>query len=234
MRPLKKYSFVVLILLFSKIGIGQNFYFSNGDSLSATFEINDYSWVHTKIKNESDSSVIFQWELITFIQPESWEFGICDFIYCYTLGETTGIMEPVEANSEQGFLTINVEADIADTGFYQIAVWDIAYPEAKDTLSATLIATPSYSSLSKIPATKISPTIYYDSQSVNLSIKNPTESNVCLTIYNTLGELILDAIIIEAFSEKRVDLSSLNTANYIAKIQMPEKNTFCVTQFYKQ
>jgi hypothetical protein len=141
---MKKLVWLLGTCVYSTFVNAQNFEFVAGDTLVRTFYLNDYTTAHTAIANHADAAVTFQWELITFDHPAGWEFSLCDYPLCYTLGETTGTMDPAGPYSTHAFLSINVEAVSVDTGFYQIKVWDQLLPELTDTLTVQMIAAPAF------------------------------------------------------------------------------------------
>lgn len=204
----------------SLFGIGQNFEFVAGDTLERTFEINDYSIAHTKIKNWSAASVIFNWEIITFNHPAGWEFSLCDLPFCYTSGETTGSMLPASPLSEEAFLTVNIEALYPDTGFYQLAVWDDEIPEDRDTLTAIMIATPAYSAVIENLDLKAPVSVYFNPLTKQISLKNTTEQTFTGTLYNLAGKSVLE-LDLSAFEKNDLPVSGYAKGLYILRFSNP-------------
>lgn len=185
---MKRIRIFLLLLILPAFSWGQSFYFTSGDTIVKTFEINDYTWAHTKIMNERDTSVIYQWEIITYNHPDDWEFSICDLPYCYTMGETTGTMYPATAHSTDAFLTVNIDANVPDTGFYQLTVWDQEFPTAKDTLTIKMIATPAYSGIDEENLTE--PVFYFQETNSQFRIHNPTNDELTCVLFDMNGKVI--------------------------------------------
>ncbi len=204
----------------------QNFVFASGDSLIKVFETDTYSWAHTKIQNLSEEPVVFKWEIITYDHPVEWEFSICDLPYCYTMGEMNGTMHPATAESEDAFLTLNIDAPNVDTGHYQIKVWDELIPESPDTLNITMIATPAFSAIEK-PHQNARPSLLYNSEKQIAILKNPLNVPVSYEVYNLFGQLVHSSLI-EPESEISISLNSYESGNYIVQYGNHEHS------FYKE
>lgn len=210
----------ISIFLHSLIGIGQNFEFVAGDTLERTFEINDYSIAHTKIKNWSAASVVFNWEIITFNHPAGWEFSLCDLPFCYTSGETTGTMLPAGPLSEEAFLTINIEATYPDTGFYQIAVWDEEFSEERDTLTVVMIATPAYSIITENRDFQTPISVYFNLLSNQINLKNTSEQSFSGILYNLTGTVIMEFDLL-AFEQTDLPVSGYAKGLYLIRFSNP-------------
>ena len=113
----------------------QNFTFTEGNYIEKTIEIESFEDAETKIVNESDVEVTFVWELITFENPETWDYSLCDYTVCYTDGETTGTMTPVPAGSSFAFLRNSIYANAEGMATYRFVVYDQALPDDKDTVT---------------------------------------------------------------------------------------------------
>lgn len=202
-----------LLIFTAHFSRAQNFVFTSGDSLTKIFETDTYSWAHTQIENLSDEPVVFKWEIITYDHPLEWEFSICDLPYCYTMGEMSGTMYPATAESEDAFITLNIDASNVDTGYYQIKVWDELIPENPDTLDITMIATPAFSVIDKT-SNDISPSFQYNSQKQIAILNNPLKSSINIEIYNLTGQLI-ESFQIETESKISISLTSYESGHYI-------------------
>jgi hypothetical protein len=218
---LSRLFFTLLIALAVTPLSAQNFIFTNGDSLVEQFEINDYSWAHTKIENLSATAVVYKWEIITYNHPESWLFSICDLPYCYTMGEMSGTMYPAAGESIDAFITLNIDAATVDTGFYQIKVWDELLPENPDTLDITMISTPAYSNVFEL-VKDASPTFLIQWKSKSLDLKNPSKEVVFFDFYNQMGQLILTTQL-GPISHKNIPLENLQSGIYIGRCRNNEK-----------
>jgi hypothetical protein len=212
---MKKLVWLLGTFVYSTLVNAQNFEFVAGDTLVRTFYINDYTTAHTAITNHADETVIFQWELITFDHPAGWEFSLCDYPLCYTLGETTGTMDPANAHSSQAFLSINVEAITEDTGFYQIKVWDQLLPELTDTLTIQMIAAPAFAQ-TIVTADIIQPFLRVIGS--ELLIYNPLTENLNCSIYGLNG-VICKEFILNSTTWQNISLSQFPKGIYFVEFK---------------
>jgi hypothetical protein len=215
LSAMKKLVWLLGTFVYSTLVNAQNFEFVAGDTLVRTFYLNDYTTAHTAITNHADEAVIFQWELITFDHPLGWEFSLCDYPLCYTLGETTGTMNPAGPHSNHAFLSINVEAISVDTGFYQIKVWDQLLPELTDTLTVQMISEPSYAKIIEGEET-IQPLVRIIGS--ELLIYNPLTENFNCTIYGLNG-VICNEFILNSTSWQNISLSQFSKGIYFVEFK---------------
>lgn len=215
LSAMKKLVWLLGTFVYSTLVNAQNFEFVAGDTLVRTFYINDYTTAHTAITNHADETVIFQWELITFDHPVGWEFSLCDYPLCYTLGETTGTMNPAGPLSNHAFLSINVEAISVDTGFYQIKVWDQLLPELTDTLTIQMIAAPAYAQTIET-ADIIQPFLRIIGN--ELLIYNPLTENLSCSIYGLNG-VICNEFMLGASAWQNISLSQFPKGIYFVELK---------------
>jgi hypothetical protein len=129
-----------LLMALPCIGLAQNFSFVSGNLVEEEINLEAFEIANCNILNESDESVIFVWELILFDNPEDWDFSVCDYVLCYTEGETTGTMTAVDGESEEAFIRANIYALTPGVGTYKFTVWDESIPDAKDTVTFIVTA----------------------------------------------------------------------------------------------
>lgn len=223
---MKIFGWIIGTIGCSTLGLAQNFEFTAGDTLVRTFYLNDYTTAHTTITNHSDEDVVFEWELITNDHPEGWEFSLCDYPLCYTLGETIGTMNPAGPHSNHAFLSINVEAVSVDTGFYQIVVWDQLLPELTDTLTVQMISIPSYASQLELSETS-QPIIQLNGS--DLLIYNPLNESLHVQICGLNGSIYLEFEVV-ANNVTHVSISHLSKGIYLASFQNNQQ-TFPIIRF---
>lgn len=223
---MKILAWIIGTIACSTLGTAQNFEFTAGDTLVRSFYLNDYTTSHTTIANHSENEVVFEWELITFDHPEGWEFSLCDYPLCYTLGETTGTMNPAGPHSNHAFLSINVEAISVDTGFYQIKVWDQLLPELTDTLTVQMISIPSYASQIELNET-FQPIIRLIGD--ELMVYNRLNESIFIKIYDLNGSIHKE-LELAGNNFAQVSVSHLSKGIYLASIQSTEQQ-FPVIRF---
>lgn len=215
LSAMKKLVWLLGTFVYSTLLHAQNFEFVAGDTLVRTFYLNDYTTAHTAITNHADETVIFQWELITFDHPAGWEFSLCDYPLCYTLGETTGTMDPAGPHSNHAFLSINVEAISVDTGFYQIKVWNQLLPELTDTLTVQMIAAPAYAETIEV-AEIIQPFVQIIGS--ELLIYNSLTENFNCAIYGLNGA-ICNEFILNSTTWQIISLSQFPKGIYFVEFK---------------
>ncbi|NOQ71389.1 MAG: T9SS type A sorting domain-containing protein [Crocinitomix sp.] len=173
-------------------GVSQNFDFVSGNLVEKTITIEEFENGESKILNSSDEAVVFEWEMITFDQPATWDFSICDYTVCYTEGETTGTMTTVDGGSESAFLRVNVLADIAGVGTYEFVVWDQAMPDDTDTLTIVLTAEGSASINEALTADKLTVTAPINDQ---MFISNKSGEMATYTVMNISGQVLANGFV---------------------------------------
>ncbi len=181
------FTFLVAAALLPYTVTAQNFSFLSGDLVEKDITIEEFENGESKILNSSDESVVFQWEMITFEQPETWEFSICDYTVCYTDGETIGTMTEVGAGSESAFIRVNVFADVAGVGTYEFVIWDQALPDDTDTVTIILTAVGSASINEALTADKLTVLAPVNDE---MFIANTSSELANYTILNISGQVV--------------------------------------------
>ncbi|MFT5820265.1 MAG: hypothetical protein ACI8ZM_001504 [Crocinitomix sp.] len=172
--------------------IAQDFSFVSGDLIEKTIIVEEFENGESKILNSSDEDVVFEWEMITFDQPETWDFSLCDYTVCYTEGETTGTMTSVGAGSESAFMRVNVVADIAGVGTYEFVIWDAALPDETDTLTIILTAEGSASINESLTADKLTVTAPINDQ---MFVTNNSGELATYVVVNISGQVLANGFV---------------------------------------
>ena len=197
-------------------GIAQDFSFVSGDLIEKDITLDEFENGESKILNASEESVVFEWEMITFDQPGSWEFSICDYTVCYTEGETTGTMTAVDAGSESAFMRVNVQADVGGVGTYQFVIWDQAIPGETDTLTIILTADGGNASIDEsLTADKLSVTAPINDQ---MKITNKSSELATYTLMNLSGQTIANGFV-GPHENVMFQTSDLNSGLYLFSFQ---------------
>jgi len=222
---MKWFSLLFFVSIIQIQGNTQVLSFVAGDTIITYFDVDDYTPAHTKISNLVDSSVIFHWKIVTYDHPIEWEFSLCDYPMCYTGGEMEGIMDPVSALSNEAFLTVNVEATYADTGFYQIMVWNENHLAQADTLTVIMIAGISFSETSFFIPNK-TPSVRFVYENQSLCFSNPQNKPIHFEISDLMGRRAFE-LIVEPQSDFLLNTNFLNETMYIVHTQnFPENFEF--------
>lgn len=187
----KLYTLVTALTLVSHIGNAQNFSFTEGNLIEKDIILEEFETAESKILNESDESVTFEWEMITFDNPFGWEFSLCDYASCYTSGETSGTMTAVDGGSESAFFKVNVYASNAGVGTYSIVCWDQALPDDKDTITFILTASEGSSGIEEANAANIS--ARYMNQTIQFD--NNSAETVNYTVYSISGQALTNGVL---------------------------------------
>ena len=88
--------------------------------------------------NTTTDTIHLQWQKVSEIVPLLWEASVCDNQICNTTLVNNGTMNPVIPN-EYGLLLLHITAHVNyGTATVRYAVWDIANPAMKDTLTYIL------------------------------------------------------------------------------------------------
>ncbi len=89
-------------------------------------------------QNITTDTLQLQWQKISESAPLLWEASACDNTICYTILVNSGMMNPIYP-SDYGFLLLHITPHVNyGTAVVCYAVWDIANPAMKDTLTYIL------------------------------------------------------------------------------------------------
>ncbi len=88
--------------------------------------------------NISTNNITLMWKKIYESVPPIWEASVCDNAFCNTSLVDNGIMNPIFPN-DFGLLLLHITPHVNyGTAVVRYAVWDIANPALKDTLTYIL------------------------------------------------------------------------------------------------
>jgi len=213
MKTLFTFLFAATLIPFS--GISQNFSFVSGDLVEKEITLNEFENGESKILNSSDESVVFEWEMITFDQPETWDFSICDYTVCYTEGETAGTMIAVDPGSESAFIRVNAFADVAGVGTYEFVIWDQAFPDDTDTLTIILTALDNASINEALTSDKLTVTSPVNDQ---MFVSNKSGEMATFAVLNLSGQVISNGYV-GPHENITIQTSDLNSGLYFLSFQ---------------
>jgi hypothetical protein len=213
MKTLFTFLFVATLIPFT--GIAQNFSFVSGNMIEKDIVVEEFENGESKILNSSDVDVVFEWEMITFDQPATWDFSLCDYTVCYTEGETTGTMTSVPAGSETAFMRVNVVADVAGIGTYIFVIWDAAIPSETDTLTMVLTAEGSASINESLTADKLTVAAPINDQ---MFINNKSGEMATYVILNISGQVLANGFV-GPHENATISTSGYNTGLYFFSFQ---------------
>ena len=129
----------VAILVAAHISFAQTYSITPNDTIEVTGVLEDLQTLTISQLNNTTDTLYFKWEKISESVPANWEASVCDNFFCYTVLMDSGITNPVFP-ADSGFLLLHVTPHVTyGTAIVRYAIWDIANPSLKDTL--TFIAT---------------------------------------------------------------------------------------------
>ncbi len=156
-------------------------------------------------------TLVLKWKKVSEFIPLHWEARICDNSFCYASLADSGLM-----NSGDGFLEIYITSHIDfGTAIIRYAVWDVAYPLQKDTLTYIIHVNGTSGINEEFSSNGMrvypNPTL----SSINLYSKNDWR-NAEMTLRNVIGELVFTYIINN--SNSVIDISQLKPGIYFLQI----------------
>jgi hypothetical protein len=126
---------VSLLSLCSAAGSAQTYTLSPGDTLTLDCLLEDYQDLVFTQDNISAGTIQLKWEKISASVPAGWDMKICDNKLCYNGLEQSEEMLPVGPGGK-GILALKVNPRInPGTAVVRYAVWDMAVPSLRDTLT---------------------------------------------------------------------------------------------------
>lgn len=139
------------------------------DTIKITGMMEDLETLSIRQLNTSADTIQLQWEKVSESVPLAWDASVCDNAFCYTSLLDGGAMNPI-APLDYGFLLLHITPRVEfGTAVIRYAVWDIANPIRKDTLTyiLTVGAATSVDDVRDQPASHLFP--------------NPATNNINLT-----------------------------------------------------
>lgn len=224
MKIISMKTLFTLLIVAPFVGFSQNFSFVAGNLVEKEIGLEEFENGESKILNSSDESVVFEWEMIVFDNPEGWDFSICDYTVCYTMGETEGTMTAVDGGSETAFMRVNTYANAPGVGTYTFVVWDQAIPEETDTITFVITALDASGIEEALTADKIGVT-YSNANQIKLFNNSGMEANYSLL--NISGQVIGQGV---AGSHQNSTLPVNNLTKGIYFISFTEKGKTIKTQ----
>lgn len=214
--------FTLAVLLISTFSLvrAQGLTFIGGDTVNYSGQ-SDGNMVYgvSYCKNNTASSMDVAWKVIDTVGPSAWEYpGFCDKNLCYLfqINSTHGF---TLAANEQGIMKIEVIGNcVAGTGHATLMVWNQA-----DSANSVIIvpyvarlnqAAACVAGISTVEASRIALYPNPVKEEAHLSLPSSFTAGQ-IDIYNLIGSKVFSQAVTR---EKELDLSSLGTGLYIARI----------------
>lgn len=129
---------VAAIFAATDISFAQSFSNTPNDTINIVGIMEDLETLSIQQFNTTTDTIHLQWQKVSEIVPLLWEASVCDNQICNTTLVNNGTMNPVIPN-EYGLLLLHITAHVNyGTATVRYAVWDIANPAMKDTLTYIL------------------------------------------------------------------------------------------------
>lgn len=129
---------VAAIFAATDISFAQSYSNIPNDTINIVGMMEDLETLNIQQQNISTDTIRLQWEKVSENVPALWEASVCDNRVCYTSLVDSGSMNPINP-VDYGFLLLHITAHVNyGTAVIRYAVWDIANPTLKDTLTYIL------------------------------------------------------------------------------------------------
>lgn len=179
---------VVAVIATTGFVSAQSFYNTPNDSI---YQVGTFDNLHTlsiQQVNLTSDSIILQWQKVSESLPADWEASVCDNANCNTTLLNSGTMAPI-VPGEYGLILIHITPyKNAGTAIIKYAVWDIATPTMRDTL--TYILTVNATSSTTEIQTKNTCSIFPNPASENIFISTEIAMDYTYLITDAVGRII--------------------------------------------
>jgi hypothetical protein len=137
----KKLRYIIsLAALVAANGISnaQSFVNTPNDTIDMVGMMEDLETLSIQQLNISSDTITLKWKKVSESVPLLWEASVCDNSFCNTTLLDSGMMSPV-IPTDFGLLLLHITPHVNyGTAIVRYAVWDIANPTLKDTLTYIL------------------------------------------------------------------------------------------------
>jgi hypothetical protein len=129
---------VATIFAVADISFAQSYSLVPNDTIHMVGMMEDLETLSIQQQNTSTDTIQLKWQKVSESVPPIWEANVCDNAFCNTSLVDSGTMNPV-LPSEYGLLLLHITPHKNyGTAVVRYAVWDIANPALKDTLTYIL------------------------------------------------------------------------------------------------
>lgn len=164
--------------------------------------------------NNTPDTLHLKWKKVSESVPANWEASVCDNFTCYTSLIDSGSMNPVIPD-DYGFVLLHVTAHSTyGTSIIRYAVWDINFPEMKDTLTFIL----NVNNTGIANANFETPLVWFTENKIHL--QNNDENFMEVGLVDMNGKEVFKTKI---SNRNEFDLPSLATSVYVIQLIRKEK-----------
>jgi hypothetical protein len=206
---------VAAIFAATDFSFAQSFSNTPNDTINISGILEDLETLSIQQVNISTDTVTLQWEKVSESVPALWEASICDNSTCNTSLVDSGMMVPV-LPTDYGLLLIHITSHVNyGTAVIRYAVWDIATPTLKDTLTYILTVNGT-AGLSEVE-NKIAVSIFPNPSQGVFNVTSKQDDIKMITVSDNIGRMILQ----ENINAKSAFVNLTNEAKgiYFLKIQ---------------
>ncbi|MDT3740199.1 MAG: T9SS type A sorting domain-containing protein [Candidatus Kapabacteria bacterium] len=225
-----KHTLLALTLLLSaaNLSFAQTFSNSPNDTINVIGMMEDMATLNIQQLNISSNTITLKWEKVSENIPSAWEASVCDNKICYASLIDSGTMNPVNP-ADSGLLLLHITTHVNyGTAIVRYAVWDIANPAFRDTLTY-ILSVNNFSTVSEINnlnALSIYPNPAFD----NINIQTNLQTAFIFSIIDITGNEIR-----KGFSEvNSISLSTEELSSGVYFIQIKSKNNVFTKNFIKR
>ncbi len=202
----------------------QSYNITPNDTIQMVGAMEDLETLSIQQLNISVNTINIKWKKVSESVPSNWEASNCDNRICNTTLVDSGMMNPVIPN-DYGLLLLHITPHVNfGTAVVRYAVWDIAYPSLKDTL--TYILTVSNASGIHEIKSEIDYTFFPNPVKDNIRIVSSNEADFTFSINDLSGKKICSGIT----SEKSILVSMEDIPNGIYLISITDRNGIIKTK----
>jgi len=186
---------LLITLLFTVLGetIAQSYAIRPNDTISMAGMMEDLSTLTIEQVNTTSNTIILRWQKVSESVPANWEASVCDNQMCQTTLVDSGTMNPV-LRSEYGLILLHITPHVNyGTCIVRYAVWDIASPSVKDTLTY-ILSMKETSEVRKVE-NKNEFSVFPNPVKNNLQIFSDPQQGSWFLITDILGKTVLNGLI---------------------------------------
>ncbi len=189
---------VAAILVATDISFAQTFSLTPNDTINISGVLEDLQTLSIQQPNISSDTITLKWKKVSESVPALWDASVCDNSFCNTILVDSGMMNPV-IPLDYGLLLLHITPHINyGTAVVRYAVWDIANPNLKDTL--TYILTANATSGIAEAENKNAFSIYPNPAKENLNIVFADNKKHLFEICNARGDKIYSGDVVANYS----------------------------------
>ncbi|MCW3127309.1 MAG: hypothetical protein JWO03_2967 [Bacteroidetes bacterium] len=211
-----------MMLMLSNTVFAQTFTITPDDSASSSGYREDMQSLFIYQHNTSPDTISIKWKKVSASVPALWDATICDNLLCYTGLQDSGVMNRI-APDTAAYLLLHVTSHVNyGTAIVRYAVWDVANPAMKDTL--TFLVTANDVSAINEAGSDQNFRIYPNPVQGTLQIQTSIGSDFTYTIKDLSGREILT----DSFTGGSCSVPAGNIASgiYCLSISDKDKNTY--------